>query len=66
MPEYRLLGKRTILNTETTANDVAVVIRLPRDLREALKRRAAQEDRSVASALRMAARAYVQTEEGEL
>jgi plasmid stability protein len=54
------------LNTDTATNDVAVVIRLPRDLRDALKRRAASEDRSVASLLRMAVRAYVQTDEGGL
>lgn len=39
--------------------DVAVVVRLPRELREALKRRAAEEDRSVASLLRLAARQYL-------
>ena len=54
------------MNTETTTNDVAVVIRLPRDLRDALKERAASEDRSVASLLRIAARAYVQSDEGAL
>ncbi|WP_344145813.1 hypothetical protein [Nocardioides koreensis] len=50
------------MNTETTANDVAVVVRLPRDLRDALKLCAASEDRSVASLLRMAARAYLPAE----
>jgi len=55
------------LNTEPpTTNDVAVVIRLPYDLREALKGRAASEDRSVASLLRRAARAYLQSDEEEV
>ena len=54
------------MNTEATPNEVAVVVRLPRDLRDALKDRAAAEDRSVASLLRMAARAYVQGAEGGL
>lgn len=53
------------MNTEPT-NDVAVVIRLPRDLREALKQRAASEDRSVASLLRRAARAYLQSDREEV
>lgn len=47
------------LNTEATPNEVVVVVRLPRDLRDALKDRAAAEDRSVASLLRRAARAYL-------
>jgi predicted DNA-binding protein len=42
--------------------DVAVVVRLPRELREALKQRAAEEDRSVASLLRLAARTYLDKE----
>ena len=46
--------------TDTTPrNDFAVVVRLPQDLREAIKARADQEDRSVASLLRLAAREYV-------
>jgi hypothetical protein len=44
------------------ANDVAIVVRLPQDLREALKARAAAEDRSVASVMRLAARQYVESE----
>lgn len=40
-------------------NDVAVVVRLPRELRDALKVRASEEDRSVASLLRMAVRTYL-------
>ena len=47
------------MTTEATHNEVAVVVRLPRDLRDALKHRAAAEDRSVASLLRRAARAYL-------
>ena len=39
--------------------DVAIVVRLPLELRESLKERAAQEDRSVASLLRLAARRYL-------
>ena len=40
-------------------NDVAVIVRLPTELREALKAQAASEDRSVASLLRLAAREYL-------
>ena len=47
------------MNTEAAPNEVAVVVRLPRDLRDALKERAATEDRSVASLLRRAARTYL-------
>jgi plasmid stability protein len=47
------------MDTRTNQNDVVLVVRLPHDLREALKERAAQEDRSVASLLRTAARAYL-------
>lgn len=46
------------------ADDVALVVRLPRDLRDALKDRARAEDRSVASLLRVAARMYLNTEPG--
>ncbi|MDT0186821.1 ribbon-helix-helix protein, CopG family [Microbacterium sp. ARD31] len=46
----------------TPTNDVAIVVRLPQDLREALKARAAAEDRSVASVMRLAARQYVESE----
>lgn len=48
-----------MLNNEASPNEVALVVRLPRDLRDALKERAAAEDRSVASLLRRAARAYL-------
>jgi plasmid stability protein len=44
------------------ANDVVIVVRLPQDLRDALKARAAAEDRSVASIMRLAARQYVESE----
>jgi hypothetical protein len=37
----------------------AVVVRLPQELREALLRRAATEDRTLASLLRLAAREYL-------
>lgn len=37
----------------------AVVVRLPQELREALMRRAAAEDRTLASLLRLAARDYL-------
>jgi predicted transcriptional regulator len=47
------------------ANDVAVVVRLPQDLREALRRRATEEDRSVASLLRRAARDYLDRPEDQ-
>ena len=46
----------------TSTNDVAIVVRLPQELREALKARAAAEDRSVASVMRLAARQYVESE----
>jgi plasmid stability protein len=49
----------------SSTNDVALVVRLPHDLREALKERAAAEDRSVASLLRVAARTYLDSEAGE-
>ena len=38
---------------------VAISVRLPADLRAALKERARQEDRSVASLLRLAAQQYL-------
>lgn len=41
------------------AGDVAVLVRLPRELRDALGAQAAAEDRSVASLLRVAAREYL-------
>lgn len=50
-------------NPNTTTNDVALVVRLPHDLRDALKARAAAEDRSLASLIRVAARTYLETEE---
>ena len=49
----------------TSTNDVALVVRLPHDLRDALKERAAVEDRSLASLMRIAARTYLDTEEGQ-
>ena len=51
------------MNTEPAPNEIAVVVRLPRELRDALKARAALEDRSVASLLRRAARNYLQDAE---
>jgi plasmid stability protein len=47
---------------EASVSEVAVVVRLPRELRDALKVRAAAEDRSVASLLRVAARAYLSSD----
>ena len=49
-------------NPTNPTNDVAIVVRLPQDLREALKARAAAEDRSMASVMRLAARQYVESE----
>lgn len=46
----------------TSTNNVALVVRLPHDLRDALKERAAAEDRSMASLMRLAARQYVESE----
>ena len=40
-------------------NDVIVVVRLPKDLRDAIKACADREDRSVASLMRVAAREYL-------
>lgn len=51
------------MTTQPSTDDVAVVIRLPRHLRDALKLRAMQEDRSVASLMRRAARAYLTTDQ---
>lgn len=42
-----------------TQNDVALVVRVPHELRDALKQRAADEDRSTASAVRLALREYL-------
>ena len=47
------------MTTENAQNDVAVLVRLPAELREALRTQAAAEDRSVASLLRVAARDYL-------
>jgi hypothetical protein len=44
------------MNTSVTPDEVAPVVRLPLDLRDALRARAAAEDRSVASLMRLAAR----------
>lgn len=52
-------GREMIVKSERTGTDVAVVVRLPVELREALAARAVEEDRSVASILRVAARAYL-------
>lgn len=48
--------------SSSPTNDVALVVRLPQDLRDALKERAAVEDRSLASLVRMATRTYLQSE----
>lgn len=45
-------------------NEVAIVVRLPANLRDAIKARAAFEDRSVASLLHLAAREYLQCRTG--
>ena len=44
----------------TPENDAVLVVRLPAELRAALQARAAAEDRSLASLLRLAARDYLQ------
>jgi hypothetical protein len=46
-------------SAEDTTMGAAVVVRLPHDLRDALRARAAMEDRTLASLLRVAARAYL-------
>lgn len=51
------------MDPRTTINDVAIVVRLPHDLRNELKKRAAAEDRSVASLLRVAVRVYLDAQE---
>ncbi len=43
----------------TPTLEAAVVVRLPGELRDALRARAQHEDRTVASLLRVAARAYL-------
>lgn len=48
-----------VLTHDTSPYNVALVVRLPRDLRDELVQRAATEDRSVASLMRRAARAYL-------
>jgi hypothetical protein len=47
------------MKSDRTLNDVALVIRVTSELRDALKVRAAEEDRSVASVLRLAAYSYL-------
>lgn len=47
------------MKSDRTLNDVALVIRVTSELRDALKARAAEEERSVASVLRLAARSYL-------
>ena len=46
------------MHTDNT-EDVAIVVRLPRDLRDALRHQAAHEDRSLASLIRVASRTYL-------
>ena len=50
------------MTPQTPQNDVAVVVRLPAELRDALKAAAQAEERSVASLLRLAARQYLNKE----
>jgi hypothetical protein len=50
------------MDTRTSMNNIAIVVRLPGDLGEAPKQRAATEDRSVASLLRLAAKRYIDQE----
>jgi hypothetical protein len=52
------------METRSTVNDVAIVVRLPRELRDALKQQATAEDRSVASLLRVAVRTYLDDRQG--
>lgn len=64
---HRIDHTRTHMTSPTDApitsnNDVALVVRLPLDLRNALRERAAAEDRSVASLMRIAARTYLDSE----
>jgi len=52
------------MNQETPRDGgmgTAVVVRLPQDLRDALRAQAVAEDRTLASLLRIAARAYLDT-----
>jgi hypothetical protein len=52
------------MNQETPRDggmDAAVVVRLSQDLRDALRAQAVAEDRTLASLLRIAARAYLDT-----
>ena len=51
------------MTTKIPTEDVALVVRLPRDLRDALRQRAAVEDRSIASLMRLAARNYLDVEQ---
>jgi hypothetical protein len=51
--------------SERNGNDVAVLVRLSRQLRDELAAQAAEEDRSVASLLRVAAREYLRRVRGE-
>ncbi len=51
--------------SDRNGNDVAVLVRLPGELRDARAARAAVEDRSVASLLRLAAREYLRRAEGK-
>ncbi len=47
------------MNDPNPRNGVIVVVRLPKDLRDAIKACADREDRSVASLMRVAAREYL-------
>lgn len=50
------------MNNPGTTTDVAVVVRLPRELRDELKQRASGDDRSLAAVMRKAVRAYLDAE----
>jgi len=54
-----LANERNLMSDMPTL-DIAVLIRLPHELREALRERAESEDRSVASIMRQAARSYLE------
>ena len=55
--------KEIHLPVKNTQPEVAVLVRLPQDLRDALRARADLEDRSVASLMRLAARQYLRQNE---
>jgi predicted DNA-binding protein len=54
------MTSRESVETRGKGMDAVVVVRLPESLRDALRRRAQEEDRTMASLLRVAARAYLE------